>query len=184
MVRLFVGLAIPDHVQANLADLHGGLPQSRWIAGHNLHLTLCFIGDITEDLGEEIDGALASIECPAFSLSLARMDCFQSRGRVRAVWIGGDGGPNLVHLQKKVEIALNRLGLSLEGRKFTPHVTLARLKRAPIEAVSPYLVALSDVNVPKFDVDRFCLFQSHLGQAGAEYEIVAEYRLAADNLGQ
>lgn len=178
MMRLFVGLALPESVRTTLVGYNGGIPDARWISAKNLHLTLRFIGDAVEDIAEDIDTALTQICAPAFKLSLAGLDCFQSRGKVRAVWIGGDGGEALPYLQNKVESALVRTGIPVETRKFTPHITLARFNRAPISAVAPYIANYSDIYVPDFEVRYFSLFLSHLGQAGAEYQILADYPLS------
>jgi 2'-5' RNA ligase len=177
MMRIFVGLAMPPAVQEILSHRASGIPRARWVAGRNLHLTLRFIGEIDEVIAEEVNFALSTIQAAQFELSLTGIDCFQSRQLVRAIWTAVDGGQALHALQNRVENALVGIGLAPEPRKFTPHVTLARLNRAPIESVSPYLAHNMDINVPKIEIERFSLIQSHLSPTGAEYEIISDYAL-------
>ena len=176
-MRIFTGIKLPDEVTEILAALSFGLLEARWIASENLHLTLRFIGDVDADLAADLDGALREIQAPRFELALANIDCFHSRGRVRAVWVGAEIEPPLKHLQEKVESAMVRAGLAPEGRKFTPHITLARLKNVPLDRVRPYLEQHTGLKISPFTVEEFTLFRSHLGRKGATYERLVDYPL-------
>ncbi|MCR6630520.1 MAG: RNA 2',3'-cyclic phosphodiesterase [Magnetospirillum sp.] len=94
------------------------------------------------------------------------------------LWAGVDKAPGLLHLQGKVETTVNRLGLAPEGRKYLPHITLARLKDAPVARVQDFIARNSPFRGGPWRVDHFVLFRSHLGRSGAEYEALAEYPLA------
>jgi 2'-5' RNA ligase len=177
MLRLFVGLKMPADVRAALAPLAAGLPGARWVAPENLHLTLRFVGEVDEGQAEDIDGVLAAIAVPAFDMRLAGIDCFHSRGRVRMVWAGVTAGPELARLQAKIESAVVRAGFDPEGRKFKPHLTIARLKNVPIGGVRPYLELHGGFATKFFHVEEFTLFRSHLGQGGASYDALVDYPL-------
>ena len=178
MLRLFVGLELPESFHTEFSMIQSGLPNARWVAPENLHLTLQFIGEIDEDVAEDIDAALKAVEHSAFDLSLAGMGCFESRNRARAVWLDVAPEPKLGHLHAKIEQALIHAGLPPSGRKFKPHVTLARLKRTPVDAVSFYLEAHGAIRLPAFTVDHVTLFRSHLSHSGANYEKLADYTLS------
>jgi 2'-5' RNA ligase len=178
MARLFVGIELPGDVRAELAGLKGGLVGARWVEAENLHLTLRFIGEVAEDQAEELDAALASVASPGFEMALLGLDCFHSRRRVRAVWTGAVGGDALAKLRTRIESALVRAGCEPEHRKFTPHVTLARLKHAPLAGVRPYLESHAGFRLAPFAVESFQLFRSHLGHGGARYEVLADYPLS------
>lgn len=180
MIRLFAGLALPDGATAALENMQSGLPDARWIDSANMHLTLRFIGEVAEDEADGIYLALSSAISPGFELTLAGMDCFHSRDRVRAVWCAGQAGPELDGLRSRIESALVRTGLEPEGRKFKPHVTLARLRKTPIAKVSPFLELNGGFRTAPFQVDSFQLFQSHLSHSGARYEVIADYPLAVE----
>ena len=175
MMRLFAGLALPETLRSQLSFMASGVPEARWVAPENLHLTLRFVGEVDEPVAEDIDLILSSLSFEPFPLSLAGMDCFHSRNKVRAVWAGVAPNVSLTALQDKVEGLMTRAGLPPEGRKFTPHVTLARLKQAPLASVVPYLESHAGFRTLPFEVSQVTLFRSHLGHGGASYEALVAY---------
>ncbi len=177
MIRLFVGIPIPPEQGDMLARRCAGLADARWVDPTNMHLTLRFIGDIDEGAAEDVDASLATVQAPAFDLRLAGFDSFGSGRRMRAVWVGFDPSPALVHLRDKVESAVVRAGFPPEGRKFTPHVTLARLKRTPPADVRDFIETQDDLALPPFPVRRFALIESFLGHRGAHYRSAVDYPL-------
>ena len=179
MLRLFVGLEIAAPIKAELEKISSGLPEARWLAPENLHMTLHFIGDVDEGVAEDVDAALQGVEAPTFDLTVKGVGCFESRKRVRAVWADVAMEPELRHLHAKVSQAIIHAGLEPEHHKFKPHVTLARLKRVPATAVVKYLETHADLSLPPFSVKHFTLFRSHLGHRGASYEVLARYQLGA-----
>lgn len=176
-MRLFTALAIPDAVAATLWPLQGGVPGARWQTREQLHLTLRFIGEVDGRDAASIDDALSAISAPAFTLELKGIGSFG--GRVpRDLWAGAGACEPLHHLQRKIESALQRIGLEPDGRKFTPHVTLARLKGTPNGVVQEYLAHHGLYTSPSFAVESFCLYSSKLTSNGSIYRIEREYPLA------
>ncbi len=176
-MRLFVGIPLPEDVRARLGELKGGLQGARWVRPENMHLSLRFIGEVPGGDEADIDEALATIEAPAFDLTLKGLGCFDRRRRVHAIWAGVERPEPLIRLQGKVAAALMRLGHEPEHRKFKPHVTLARMKNGSAADVSRYLEAHNGFSAGPFDVGCFTLFRSHLGHGGAHYEALADYGL-------
>lgn len=175
MIRLFVGLGLPGEVAGRLAALAAGIPGARWVEQRNLHVTLRFIGEVEEGVAQEIHECLGEIRAAAFDLAITGFGTF-GRSSPNALWAAVDKGPEIQHLQAKVDSALARAGIAPEGRKFVPHVTLARLKDAPVARVQHFIAGHSPLRA-EFAVDQFILFRSHLGRGGAEYEALAEYPL-------
>ena len=97
----------------------------------------------------------------------------------RALWAGVRANGALLHLQKKVETVLVRIGLEAETRKFSPHVTLARLRGAPRNKVVQFLAQYALFASGPFRVERFVLFSSHQGSGGAVYHAERTYPLEA-----
>ena len=93
------------------------------------------------------------------------------------LWVGAERQERLLRLAAKVESAAVRAGLEPEGRKFIPHVTLARLKDVREAQVGPYLAQHALFRAGPFQVDRFVLFSSFLSKNGAIYTPEAEYPL-------
>jgi 2'-5' RNA ligase len=177
MIRLFVAVALPDALRQRLAMLCRGVKGARWVDEDSMHLTLRFIGEVEEPQGEEIADALDRLRAPGFPLTLLGAGHFETRGRVRALWVGIEPNPALTQLQERIESAVQRTGLPPEGRKFSPHITLARLDRAQPDIIRNWLHENSLFRAEPFAVEEFVLFQSLLGNGGAVYRPVAEFPL-------
>jgi 2'-5' RNA ligase len=178
MIRLFVGVGLPEDVAARLAGICGGVPGARWVDPESFHLTLRFVGDVPVDVGDDVHDALGALRFPAFDLELAGVGHFDTGGEVRALWAGVAKSPALAQLQRAIEAALVRIGLPREERRFTPHVTLARLQDAPVPRVSDFLARHALFRAGPFAVGHFTLFSSHRRADGPIYRAEAEYPLA------
>ncbi len=177
MLRLFVALNLTAEIRQRLAGLAGGVPGARWTEPENLHMTLRFIGEVPEDQAMDIDAALAEVRAPAFALTLDGVGVFGSGRRARILWAGVERGAALAHLQAKVESALVRCGLPAEERKFSPHITLARLKDAPADRIGRFLSDRALFRAGPMPVGHVTLYRSHPGNGGAVYEPLREYPL-------
>ncbi len=177
-MRLFVALALPDEVAESLLLMEGGIPGARWQRREQLHLTLRFIGEVDGRLAGDIDDALAVLHASGFALELYGVDTFGGRDP-RQIWAGVRPNAALLHLQKKIETALQRIGLPPEPRKFTPHVSLAKLKASPHEKVMAYLSAHALYSSAPFDIDAFGLYSSTLTPNGSHYRCERRYPLAS-----
>ena len=176
MIRLFVALELPEAVRDRLGMLQGGVPGARWAHDDQLHLTLRFIGEVDDNVGHDIDDALSGIRAPGFELELSGVGEFGGKNP-RALWAGVETSEALLHLQRKIETALQRIGLEAEPRKFTPHITLARLKATPQGRVMDYLVDHALYASAPFTVGAFVLYSSHLSPNGSLYRAEHSYRL-------
>jgi len=176
MIRLFVALELPAKMRERLAALQGGVPGARWTTDEQMHLTLRFIGEVDENVAHDIDDALAGVRAPAFELELAGVGEFGGK-KPRALWAGVRANDALLHLQKKIETALQRIGLPPEERKFSAHVTLARMRTAPREKVVQFLTHHALFASAPFGVKEFVLFSSHLGSGGSVYHKERVYPL-------
>lgn len=177
MLRLFVGLAVPDPVGLQLTNMTGGVAGARWVAPENLHLSLRFIGEVDEGAAEDIDAALGQVFSPSVAVTLTGVGCFETRGRAHTIWAGAEASTSLLDLQARVEAQVQSAGLPPEGRKFTPHVTLARMRRVPVKQIAPYLADHGGFRAAPFQAEEFILYRSHLGHAAANYEVLAQYPL-------
>ncbi len=192
-LRLFVALAFPDEVRAELRRVADAMrtfaPRgARWANVDGAHLTLRFIGPAPQGaapaLGEAVLRAAAGIE--PFELSLADAGAFPSRGAPRVLWVGVGGALDaLTGLRQSVEDALSAAGLPYEERTFAPHVTLARvnakLSREEAQALRGSVTAL-DVRHIAFVVEEVGLYHSDLLPTGAVYTRLASARLGVGSL--
>ena len=176
MMRLFAGIALPFSLREKLEPLMNGLPGARWVAPHNLHLTLRFVGEVDEREAALLDEALSTIEKPAFDLQVAGCGIFAQRRGPEAVWIGVASTPPLVDLQAAVERAAVRSGLAPEEKRFRPHITLARLRDTPQPRLQAF-VAGHNLFKDSVPVEEFALFSSKLGAGDPVYVEEASYPL-------
>lgn len=178
MIRLFTGLEIPPSAAQRLSLLQAGLQGARWIDPENFHITLRFIGDVPEDTASEVDEALSHIYEDPFSLELHGIGQF-GHDKPHAVWAGVAESAPLRALQAHQEIALQRLGLRPEPRKYTPHVTVARLnKRNTSPSDVMHYIEHNNLFASKpFEITRFVLFSARSSKGGGPYVVERSYPL-------
>ena len=175
-MRLFVALSIPDAVARELLLIQGGVPGARWQAREQLHLTLRFIGEVDGRDARALDDALAGIDAPAFEMQLHGMDQFGNK-QPHSLWAAVRRNEMLEHLQRKVDAAIRRVGQPQDAHKFTPHVTLARLRHPELERVRQWLTDNALYTSAPFEVGSFCLYSSKLTSDGSIYRVEQEYPL-------
>ena len=178
MPRLFTGLEIPPDVGQSFSMLRGGLPGARWIDAENYHLTLRFIGDVDDVVALEIASMLGKVRRGPFELRLDGLISFGGR-KPRAVVASIAPAQPVVELQAEHERLLQRVGLEPERRKYTPHVTLARLRDSTSLDVADYLSMRAAFRSMTFAVSRFVLFSSRATVGGGPYVVEASYPLTA-----
>lgn len=179
-MRLFTALSLPSDVAEGLLQLQGGVPGARWQSREQLHLTLRFIGEADGRQAADIDDALSAMTAPGFALALHDIGTFGGR-EPREIWVGVRPNAALMHLRKKIEIALQRIGLAPDPRKFAPHVTLARLKASPREKVMQYLSSHALYASAPFAVGAFELYSSAITPNGSLYRAERRYALGPES---
>jgi 2'-5' RNA ligase len=178
MRRIFTGIEIPDHVAQSLAMLRGGLPGARWIDPENYHVTLRFIGDVDDSLAQDVASMLGNVRRPELDLRFDHLKSFGGR-KPRAIVAALVPTRGLIELQAEHERLMQRVGLAPEGRKYTPHVTLARLRDSSSRQVADYLATRALLQPLPFKASRFVLFSSRASSGGGPYLVEAAYPLAA-----
>jgi 2'-5' RNA ligase len=176
VLRLFVGIGFPPELKLRLSLLCSGVQGARWVDPGNFHLTLRFIGEIGGDVAADIDEGLARLRTRRFTLQLAGTGIFGG-DKPRSLWVGVERCAELVALRDKVEQTLIRVGLMPEPRKFSPHVTLARLHNPALDELGGFLAAHAQFRADPLPVEGFSLIASLQTKGGAVYEDQAEYRL-------
>ena len=178
MPRLFTGVEIPEDVAFDLDLMKGGIIGSRWIDRESFHITLRFIGDIGDGLGREIADELDGVDARPFSLRLKDINVFGGN-KPHTLYAGVEESAELRRLQQVHERICQVLGLAAEQRKFTPHVTLARLKDPELRAVHQFVASHSLYKSRLFEVGRFVLFSSRPSRGGGPYAVEESYQLQA-----
>jgi 2'-5' RNA ligase len=183
MPRLFTALEIPKSAAMSLSLLRGGVPGARWIDRENFHITLRFIGDVDHRTADEVVESLDRVRRQQFMLTLSGTGFFGNK-KPHSIWAGVQPSAELNLLHADLERICQRMGLAPEPRKFTPHVTLARLKNARVDDVVHYLTGRGDFQALPFAVPRFVLMSSRNSVGGGPYVVEEEYPLTMPTLSR
>ena len=174
--RLFIAIRPPETVRDALIDTMEGLEGARWQGEDQLHLTLRFVGEVETPAANDLAAALGRIGGEPFELRVEGVGTFDRKNAPSAIWARVPAAAGLEALRQKVERACERAGLGRETRRFTPHITLARLGRASGE-IGGWLAAHGNLAAGPWRVEEFVLYESRLGHEGAHHQPVAIYRL-------
>jgi len=176
--RLFLALAPPDYVRAELAGLAEPLRGVSWVRPAQLHLTLRFIGEVRVDGINRIEERLASIRVESFIVPIEGVGVFPPKGPPRVIWAGvGAGHPHLFQLRQRLDDAVLGAGIDFDVRIFQPHITLARCAEGAGSAALHWLRRHRGFSTAPFRVRAFDLCASRLSHQFAEHTLRRRYTL-------
>lgn len=172
-MRCFVALPIPDkyrqECQALVASLEKHSLPVKWVASHNFHVTLKFIGETREEMLPKIIAKVAlSVQgVPPISLSLETVGVFPLQGTPRVIWVGiRQKEDRLGALAKQLNHQLAALGFPADARGFSPHLTLGRVRSgSTIERV----LLKREFSTKTFQGSEVVLYESRLTPLGPVY---------------
>jgi 2'-5' RNA ligase len=176
-MRLFVAFEIDDPLRDKLVDIQTELlePGVKLVERQNLHATLKFLGEVSDDQVPAVREALRKVHMLPFEVEIGGLGTFPPGGRrINVVWVDCKGP--LAELAAKIEEALKPLGFERDERGFSSHLTIARVKQTP-EKLAERVEKLKDTKIGKQLVDKFVLKQSTLTPGGPIYADVEVYRL-------
>ena len=182
-MRLFFAVELDRTTRALVArlaeELDIGEARVRWVAPENLHVTICFLGEVSVDdvnpLCRQVSSTVTALD--PFEISLEGVGVFPPRGRPRVLWTGiSSGCEELERTAAEVDRGLEQWGLPPENRRFTPHVTMGRIRAGRVRARE-----LREASLPAtaFSVSELILFRSELSPQGPRYTAVARMEFDA-----
>lgn len=181
VIRAFIAIELPLEIHQRLdqviSQLKGrlGEPTVRWVPAENIHLTLKFLGDVSEANIEMLKKILQAeaAGCAQFEISVGGLGAFPNTHNPRVVWVGVEAPPDLSSLQRAIEAATERLGYMKEERPFSAHLTLGRVSRnvSPREAhsIGEVLDSTKVGFLGASHIEMVHLFKSDLKPAGSIY---------------
>jgi 2'-5' RNA ligase len=178
MIRLFAAIAIPPQIGEGLVRRQQGLPGALWRPADAFHLTLRFVGEVSERLADDLDAELNAVTGEALTLTLQGVGAFQDGDDIHAVWAGVADNPALRRLSRRCEAAARRTGLPPDKRSWKPHVTLAYLRRPDPARVGAWIQGHNLLKSPPFPITSFGLYSSWLSSEGSRYRLEREYPLS------
>lgn len=174
-IRLFIAIQLPQDIITLLNGMGSSIPGSRPVQPEQLHLSLRFIGEVDHSLFYDIQEQLQLVRFSPITLKLQGVGYFPPRKTPRVTWVGVAPIDGLTRLKNSIDTQLRCCGIPSEKRKFSPHVTLARLKNPPLTRVFQFIAGNNLFSSPEFSVDCFHLYSSHLTKSGAIHTIEASY---------
>jgi RNA 2',3'-cyclic 3'-phosphodiesterase len=170
-MRLFVALTPPPDVRRALSALRGSVDGARWLREGALHVTLRFLGEVSEV--QPVMDALAGIVSPPIDVELITRAAFPDRQKARVLVVRGDAAPSLAALQQQVDAAMQPF-TTPEHRPFNPHVTLARRGGPRTSDVDQWLARPTPAF--RFVAREVVLYES---RPGSDYRPIATYPLGS-----
>lgn len=185
-IRTFICFELSEAIKKELAQLQLDVKKLgrgvRWSNPDDIHLTLKFLGDVEENLITDITEAVkaAAAQTAAFQISISGTGAFPNFDHPRVYWVGiKEASGALVRVQSNIENELQRIGFAKEQRKFSPHLTLGRVKSSDgLKEISAALqkVMLRNLN---FLADKIIVMKSELQPGGAQYTPLSFVKLSS-----
>jgi RNA 2',3'-cyclic 3'-phosphodiesterase len=185
-MRAFIAIDLDPTIKATLAEFIQRLKKINgrdvsWSGIDGLHLTLKFLGEISEAKADEAKRALAgvTIQVRPFPLVLKGTGVFPSNSKfIRVLWAGVFEQPNLMNLHREVDFAMGKLGFLSESQPFHPHLTLGRVRTAiHLHDILDELDRYKYSSFGQMTAAKVTLFESQLKPEGAEYRVIQEFPL-------
>ena len=184
-MRLFIAIELPSEIKQGIAKVQEQLRETGanagWTRPEGIHLTLKFLGEVEESRIDEIRKALIAAvgSNNKLSLSIAGAGAFPNEKNPRVLWIGVTGDvEKLGSLQAAVENAMTGLGFEREGRRFSPHLTLARIKfLKPRDNWQQKIESIRNVKLGEFEAGHISMMKSELKREGVVYTEVGRVEL-------
>jgi 2'-5' RNA ligase len=180
MPRLFIALPVPEDISEALVHLQSGVPDARWIAPENFHVTLCFAGEVQGGLMRDLEEELSDIASARFPVAIAGVEQFSSGKQPRVLVATVEKNDRLDWLHQKVTTVARNCGIEVERRKFRPHVTLARFPSGAETGhhIAQFMASFSTFRAGPWLADHFALYSSRSGGNNHIYTEEAAYDLS------
>lgn len=156
------------------------LEKINWVETGNMHITLSFLGDTDENLLPGISDAIWSSagQFQPFELVLKSFGVFKNLSDPRVLWFGCDASETLAQIKNRLDDLLLPMGFEPENRKYSPHLTLGRVKDIKqVNQLSQLITLYKDAVIQQQQIDRIVFYESRLTPQGAVYVPIQKHRL-------
>ena len=187
-MRCFIAIDIPEDIRADLADLQKNLAgrvdirqgDVKWVEPEDMHLTLKFLGEVPDSQVAEVCNIVKDVAArhQRFELEVKEVGSFGGRS-ARVLWVGaGLDCPELLQLQADLEERLAQAGWPKEGRQFSDHLTLCRIRNSKAgEKLGELTGKYKDFDLGTVRADSVCVYESQLRPEGPLYTRLGNYEL-------
>ncbi|MFO7657283.1 MAG: RNA 2',3'-cyclic phosphodiesterase [Bacteroidales bacterium] len=184
MKRTFIAIDIPPSIAIKecIGSFSKALENERikWLDSENLHLTLKFLGETKEPILQAINDTLAKIAAaqPAFDIIIKHTGIFKNLATPTVIWLGVERSPALETLHSAIDGQMKKLGFLPESRKYSPHLTIGRVKK--IKEKSKLQQLLQEKSPKEFQQFKACeiiFYESIPGYSGPDYIPLGNHKL-------
>lgn len=187
-MRCFIAIDIPEDIRADLADLEKELAgrvdirkgDVNWVKPESMHLTLKFLGEVPDSQIAQVCSVTKDVAAqhPAFEFEVKEVGSFGGRS-ARVLWVGaGLDCPELLQLQADLEEQLDQAGWPKEGRQFSAHLTLCRIRNSKAgEKLAELAGKYKDFDLGTVRAESLCVYESQLRPEGPLYTRLGNYEL-------
>jgi len=180
-MRCFIAIHLDDAIksqlasaQAYFADLRGKVS---WTKREQMHLTIKFLGEVPDERIKPVTDVLrtCAVQVDPFEFPVEQLGCFPASGsQLRILWVGVSAPAELVKLNDLLQQSYVELGYPAENRKFTPHLTIARVRHTNnADAYRTVIARHDDFSAGSQQAESVILFRSDLRATGAVYTRLA-----------
>jgi RNA 2',3'-cyclic 3'-phosphodiesterase len=175
-IRTFLCIEIPELIRARISELQAAMKsidaRVSWVRPENIHLTLKFLGNVPSKRISAVCQAAsrAAGSSSSFSVEVSGTGCFPSPRNPRVLWVGLPDLPEeLLQLHKQIEEQLAREGFPRDSRRFSPHLTIGRIRSAEGAARVASQLLESGFEPVLFPANRIVVMRSDLHPSGSLY---------------
>lgn len=182
--RCFIAIDIHDDIKKALVQIQNQLKlwpaRIKWVEEKNFHLTLKFLGDVQVNVIPQIAKVLESISCQhtRWETVLSGIGAFPDNRSPKVIWLGiKEPRQGLINLWEDIESGLDKLGFARERRRFSPHLTMGRVKED--QPPDGLIEAIKEIKFDAlvFPVNEIKLMKSELSRTGPEYSCINSFYL-------
>ena len=182
-MRTFIAIELPEEVKSEIFHAFEKLEKFNLIRGkfvekENLHLTLKFLGEISQEKYLEIEKKLLEINISKFNFKIGEVGVFPGENHVKVIWVDLIcENEELLNLVKNIEDKLEKFGIPKENRDFQSHVTAARVY--VVKNRKLFLEKLEKIHITKmdFEINNFSIIKSELMKEGPVYKTLKKFPL-------
>lgn len=180
-MRSFIAADFPPETITKIGkitvDLQQELPGGalKWVSTDNMHLTIKFIGEIQKNKIAQVKEIMTDTlkGQPSFKIGIQNLGTYPHINNPRVIWLGITQGAPLVEIHNRLDCALEKLNVRSDRREYSPHLTLARVRRdasrSTVKKISETLSQLKVDSLGIITMSEITLYKSKLSSEGPEY---------------
>lgn len=176
-MRCFIAIDITDEIKDKLLDVVKEIyPHGKFTVADpdNMHITVKFLGEVPEQDLDALREKLRSIKHDSYRMTVKDVGIFSHETQINVIWLGLADDNRTAILNAKINDKLDLF----EDRKFTPHLTLARVKECDNNAVFNIIKKYKGITFGEIEVNHFTLYKSTLTTDGSIYEVIEKFNLS------